>query len=85
MPNTELTDSPLPLSVTEPEPVEPTPVVDVQVIEAVPTNGAVTNGTDLDWRPTEVTEITVRNGSNEVVEAAVRAGASPEHAAEVQP
>jgi two-component system sensor histidine kinase MtrB len=83
VPNTELTDSPLPLSpldvVTEPEPVEPPPAVPVQVIEP-----AVTNGTDLDWRPTEVTEITVRNGSNQVVEAVVRAGA-PEHPAEAKP
>jgi two-component system sensor histidine kinase MtrB len=104
VPNTELTDSPLPLSpldVVEPEPAEPAPVVaDIQVIEAVPTNGvptngvptngvgtsgAVTSGTDLDWRPTEVTEVTVRNDSNQVVEAVVRAGASPEHPAEAQP
>jgi two-component system sensor histidine kinase MtrB len=88
VPNTELTDSPLPLSPladTEPEPVEPTPVVEVQVIEPVPADDVVTNGTDLDWRPTEVTEITVRNGSNQVVEAVVRAGVAPEHAAEAQP
>jgi two-component system sensor histidine kinase MtrB len=88
VPNTELTDSPLPLSpleATEPEPVDPTPVAPVQSIEAgptngVPANGVLTSGTDLDWRPTEVTEITVRNGSNQVVEAAVR----PEHPVQAQ-
>ncbi|HEY3609206.1 MAG TPA: MtrAB system histidine kinase MtrB [Pseudonocardiaceae bacterium] len=87
VPNTELTDSPLPLSpldVTEPEPVQAPQAVAVQLIEPVASNGVVANGTDLDWRPTEVTEITVRNGSNQVVEA-VRAGASPEQPAEAKP
>jgi two-component system sensor histidine kinase MtrB len=87
VPNTELTDSPLPLSpldVTAPEPVEPSQAVAVQLIDPVVSNGVVANGTDLDWRPTEVTEITVRNGSNQVVEA-VRAGASPEQPAEAKP
>jgi two-component system sensor histidine kinase MtrB len=70
VPNTELTDSPLPLP-----PLDILPDDDVVAApEAVETNGV-----DLDWRPTTVTEITVRNESDEVVEAVVRAGRTEDH------
>ena len=64
VPNTELTDSPLPL-----------PPLDAPADEIpVPPKDSEPNGVDLDWRATTVTGITVRDESDEVVEAVVPAG-----------
>jgi two-component system, OmpR family, sensor histidine kinase MtrB len=74
VPNAELTDSPLPLPPLDapgagpPAPVAPQPKSQSQPQPPSQPPPSAGNGTDLSWRPTEVTEITVRNASNEVVE-----------------
>ena len=63
VPNAELTGSPLPL-----------PPLDIPADDADEPDGVAPNRVDLDWRATTVTEITVRDESDEVVEAVVPAG-----------
>jgi len=65
VPHGDITDSPLPLPPVDMPTIEPQPVIEE------PPNG---NAVDVDWRPTTVTEITVRNASDEVIEVVVPAG-----------
>lgn len=72
VPNGDITDSPLPLPPVDVRTAEPERVTE-QVTEETSNGSAV----DIDWRPTTVTEITVRNASDEVVEVVVPAGDKP--------
>jgi two-component system sensor histidine kinase MtrB len=68
-PNTQLTDSPLPMPPDEDAPEPDTVAADRDT-------GGTEPETDGRWRPTEVTEITVLDGDDNVVEAVVPAGTS---------
>jgi two-component system sensor histidine kinase MtrB len=74
VPNTELTDSPIPLPPLD-APAVPPPAVSPQAVspQAVSPHEDGSNGVDLGWRATTVTEITVRDESGDVVEAVVPA------------
>jgi two-component system sensor histidine kinase MtrB len=71
VPNAELAESPLPLPPLDAPGAEPpvaAPVVAPPPAPVLVEPAPGGNGADLAWRPTEVTEIVVRNASNEVVE-----------------
>jgi two-component system sensor histidine kinase MtrB len=72
-PNAELTDSPLSLSPDEP----PVSVVPPPVAAVLPpaSSSAGSPDEEFDWRPTEVTEVTVLDEDDRVVEAVVPASA----------
>ena len=72
VPHGDITDSPLPLPPVDAPADEPARVAE-EAAEEAPNGTAV----DIDWRPTTVTEITVRNASDEVVEVVVPAGDQP--------
>jgi two-component system sensor histidine kinase MtrB len=76
-PHTELTDSPLPMP-----PDVDTPVVDIPDTPAVVPEPAAEPPAALMWRPTEVTEVTILDEDDGVVET-VRAGTSAEQGREL--